>query len=327
MTQATAANEQQSREGHQRYPGVRLDVPKYYVDVPVAPAQLSEAVEAFDDNRIWSLYRQAPNREVFLDWLGNLASSTSCEIRHARNPLRNVIERHALFVVPLITKGGVSLPESDHEDNRLLLNPMRQQLEGWFGPGMKIGMYGCVFDYAEISTWSPAQLHALVVKLADKVTPLLRPSTSGVHLPRQAPRLGFLVGSMQQAFGFPEPPLKSPVQQMALREVLRAQLVLWTGVQSSVVQVGLPDFFSDGVQWGLLEWLELLAQEFPLHSWIAEPRHEDTVVLQMRCEDEDDGSISLPVRLHQIGPHALDLVFEQMARSGGKLMADRRPRQ
>ena len=291
---------------------LELDVAKYVVDLPIDLARLHAAIDASDDEIVWGLYRQCRSPEIFMDWVGNIASSLVTRIRHPKDNSRAINEHHSLLVIPVLLSATAWMPALDDRSTQELTKEAARLTRNWLSPDTSAVMFGRLFDYGELCAWSPAGVRERLAELAKVSTPRSVLAEESLRLPANAPRLQFLVASAQRLFGYPE--IDHELTGAAcFDQRMSACLNLWLGSPNAVAHVGFPEMFTDGVRTGLCEWVRVLIQDFYPEGWSIDPINVDTTLFNLHCGDE---VMQIPVRLHQVGFQGLDLVVSEAISAG-----------
>lgn len=288
-----------------------LELPRYSIDLP-AFDKIHQAIEAKDEASLWQQLGTSSDPAVFMDWIGNAATGLVREICHPRDKRRVVREHHSLFVLPVVVGPAAVDCDYDDADRRRLFDAVRESVQAWFGGGTtEVRIYSALFDYAELSCWTPCQVYARVEELAGMARRTPVRQAKRLRLGPNTPRLLFLVGSAQRTFGSPEFPEENFLEDTELTAKVKGTLSLLSQSAESVLTVGLPEVFTDGVRNGLAQFVELLREGGDIRSWSLVPVEIDAVDLVLNSAEPAD-CCQLPVRLHHIGLHGLDLLVQRL---------------
>lgn len=288
-----------------------LELPQYFVDLPDFD-KIHQAIEAKDEASLWQQLGASSDPAVFMDWIGNAATGLVREIGHPRDKRRVVREHHNLFVLPVVVSPEAADSDYDDADRRRIFDTVRESVQAWFGGGTtEVRIYSALFDYAELNCWTPCQVYARVEELAGMVRRRTARQARRLRLAPGTPRLLFVVGSAQRTFGSPEFPEENFLKDTQLTSKVQGCLSLLSQSADSVLSVGLPEMFTDGVRNGLAQFIDLLCDGGALSSWSLVPVEIDAVDLVLNAIEPGD-SCQLPVRLHHIGFHGLDLLVQRL---------------
>lgn len=288
-----------------------LELPRYFIDLPDFD-KIHRAIEAKDEASLWQQLGNSSDPAVFMDWIGNAATGLVREIGHPRDKRRVVREHHSLFVLPVVVGPTAADSDYDDADRRRVFDAVRESIQAWFGGGTtEIRLYSALFDYAELSSWTPCQVYDRVEELAGVARRRPVRQEKRLRLAPNTPRLLFVVGSAQRTFGSPEFPEGHFLKDTELTAKVQGCLSLLSQSADSVLSVGLPEVFTDGVRNGLAQFIDLLCDEGRISSWSLVPVEIDAVDLVLNAIEPGD-SCQLPVRLHHIGLHGLDLLVQRL---------------
>lgn len=296
-----------------------IGVSRFAVDLRVPLEELSAAVEIGDDLSIWRLYRRSMDPDLFLDWLGNLISNTTSVTKHPRDPRRNTELRHALFMVPVILASPWTRDTATPTEEVGIAQAMRSDLQAWWGAGTSVSLHSTLIPYRDLCRWSPSTAHRLLLALArqpaaqGKLPPLVALTpTEGL------PDLVFVAGCAHRWLAFPELPAPRPQEDHWLRERIAGNVGFLAGTRLAAGAVGQPDYFCESVRDGAVAWLKTLVNELEVTGWQVSPESEDITQLLLHSTSGEHATLSVPVRLHQVGLHGLDLLVAQLSETAGK---------
>lgn len=271
---------------------------------------LIQAIEQRDEDRIWALYRGARNRPQFLDWLANW-----CGLRVATRKEAAQVSHgtwvHVLFAIPIVSNPGASAPVAE------ALSSLQSSIRDWFGADHEVHLLCKPTKYTAIARWSPlTQKEYLAALCGTRLAGCARWIANLDAVDRDLPALDFLIGAVGTRSGAPEFPEggSGPEDRLLQQEIGFATLGRCAGELDDHVGRAAP--FSDAVQSGLLLWIDAVARSQIVQTWSVEPFDLDVLLLELH--GVDDQCWKVPIRLHQIGVHGIDLLVERLASQFGK---------
>ena len=297
------------------------DARRFTVELKVPLHELSDAVDRADESAIWRLYRQCGDPHLFLDWLGNLVCNTVSRVCHPRDPVRSVEMMHTLFLVPVLLPPMALRNAASPQEALKVAMAIRQELETWWGAGSSITLHCNLVRYRDICLWGPSGLHRLVTSLAGQ------PALNGAPLPvspstdDEMPELTFVVGCAHHCLVYAEVPEAHAQNDGRLHEVLAAYLGFMTNRSPESIQIGRPELLCDAIRNGLASWLSAMIGELNVSRWQISPELEDISRLKL-YSSRDHQEIAIPIRMHQVGLHGLDLLVAQLSEIAGSCVSE-----
>lgn len=303
MTRTPASSESDSQ--------LSKHVEREFQTVTFPLLNLIQAIEQRDEDRVWALYRAARNRPQFLDWLANWCGlrvatrKESAEIGHVGSWV------HVLFGIPIVSNPGDSAPVAE------ALSSLAASIKNWFGEDHEVHLLCKPTRYTVLSRWSPLTQKEYLAGLCGTRLIGSAPWIAKLDVvDRDLPGLDFLIGAVGTRSGAPDFPEggHGPQDRLLQQEIGFATLGRCSGEVDD--HVGRVAPFSDAVQSGLLLWIDAVARCQVVQTWSFEPLDLDVLLLELH--GVDDQSWKLPIRLHQIGVHGVDLLVERLASQFGK---------
>lgn len=270
---------------------------------------LIQALERRDEDRVWDLYRVARDRPQFLDWLANW-----CGMRVATRRVPGQLQQpgtwvHVLFAVPIVA-GPSSVFSKD------ACPALAEAIRTWFGEGHEVILTCGLSKYTSVARWSPLTQKERIAELCG--TPFAEPAKWIPNLEvvdADLPAFDLVLGTVGTRAGAPE----FPEGGHGLKDRLLQQEIAFATLGRCAAElddhVGRVAPFADAIQAGLSLWIDSVARSEIVRTWSIEPLGLDVLVLDFH--GVEDQCWRLPVRLHQIGLHGVDLLVEQLARKFG----------
>jgi hypothetical protein len=272
---------------------------------------LIQAIEQRDEDRVWALYRAARNRPQFLDWLANWCGLRVATRKEAPEASHVGTWVHVLFAIPIVSNPGDSAPAAD------ALSSLAASIKRWFGEDHEVHLLCKPRNYTALARWSPLTQKEYLAALCGTRLAGAAPWIANLDaVDRDLPALDFLIGAVGTRSGAPEFPEGGlgPEDRLLQQEIGFAMLGRSAGELDD--NVGRVAPFSDAVHSGLLLWIDALARLQIVQSWSVEPLDLDVLLLEL--DGVDNQCWKLPIRLHQIGLHGIDLVIERLASQLGR---------
>lgn len=293
-----------------------------FVDLFLPGLELQRAIEQGDHAAIWRHYRTCADPTGFLDWLGNLVGIYEDVRPHMRDPQRTTTFRHSLIAAPAILMPAMwnVSPPPRHDSGAA--SEVGKRIQAWLGKRQDTAIVTPAIRYEDVCRWSPLTQREYLLAL-DYATPKRRAPLLGAIAPLDArmPQLVFLVGRAQRWLAFPELPEARSTEDAQLREHIAGHLAYTTHRPVTPQDVRVPALFVQAVLDGLQMWIASVAALDLARSWQLHPVQDDVVLLELSCADAQMANQILPIRLHQIGLHGLDLLMEQLTREIGPASA------
>jgi hypothetical protein len=290
-----------------------------FIDLELPHLAIARALDQADDAGIWSECRRSRNQGMYLEWLGSLAGSYSYEHPHARDPSRRTTSHLMLVAVPyLLPVSDTPVPVPDPD--RKTAAAMVQCLQAWIGYQQHATVMLEPASYQELCRWSPVTQRERLQLLARRKPVSVAPwSPTEVKLPQGFPTLSFLVGGVSRWLAHPELPEAGLAgsREWQLRSQLAGHLAYLHQQPVQAHDLRLPAPFAAAVLEGLRMWVAEVARLQLARSWQMHVRQDDLVLLELGCAEEEQASVILPLRLHQIGPCGLELLMQDLQQEIG----------
>lgn len=198
-------------------------------------------------------------------------------------------------------------------------------LRTWFGSGQDVSLDAVATKYTDIAHWSPLTQKERLARSGgvEYAQPAL--CVRRMHVvDRDLPELQFVIGSVASRLACPVfPDGEAPHREAQLQQALAFELGAAGPGRTSLVGSLAP--FADAMRAGLALWIDAVASQGIVRSWSIEPVDLDIVLLELH--GDDDRFWRIPIRLHRIGLHGIDLIIEQLNREIGAPTASNRQRQ
>lgn len=283
-----------------------------FLDLP--HLKIACALRNRDEKALWDAFRQCSDPDLYLDWLSHMAGGHVQIMPRKQGSRRETCWKHNLIASPVLL-GATSAPAVPAQDEpHHGTDPLKPELARWAGLQVRTGLVRQVIGYDTICQWSPVYQHFLVRQLAgEPVLPVH--ATSSIERPRLPaglPDLRFVVAAIGSWMEWPELPELGTSSSHDFAQRIAASAAYITGRSVPPGSVLAPQLFQHAVLHGVLEWLSTLAASQRFDSWQADPGTPDLVVLQLFHSEDPESLAVIPLRLHQLGPHALGLITRQL---------------
>jgi hypothetical protein len=268
-------------------------------------ASLNEAIQAGNDPGLWNLLAQHSDpveaHHKLATQIARLAYLIGSRPRFSE-----------MFQVPVIdAPGGRVIDDAAAWKHASFC--IGEALDGWLPSRVRKTVFSGIRPYDWIGTWRPAilrtHLHSTIPGWAVRETSFL---TETIHLPEQAPKLGFICMVLTSERGWPPLPVADSLRDNRFKSVVGMALQPAARVDCPVVLA--PDRMQYAVADGLCLWLHMLHQAVPITGWMVMPiaTNPDVVKITLALECDSVRFTQFTVRKHQIGLEGVEGVLTML---------------
>lgn len=214
-----------------------------------------------------------------------------------------------LFLIPIIGRAQ-DVPLCDPLRWTWIGQPLADALDRWIDSRTARSVFGRLYPYDWISSWTPEALQAHVMSIVPGRRPgIMTFHSESLDLPADAPRLAFICMVVTAKRGWPQLPAQG---EDRFRKVLALALQCQGEPSPAVLSPGAPE---EAVLDGLLRWLHELGQWTPITGWSASPTSAGADVVKITLTlGRRAPPVQFAVRMHQVGSegvgHLLGLLAE-----------------
>lgn len=217
-----------------------------------AEREIIAALDCADDERLWHTLRQHPDEDRLLRVVAEEAPRMAHRLRTA--PFFS-----ELLLVPVIERNRGAVV-GNAESWKGAERCVSDALQLWQGQSRRNTVFRGVLPYEWIAAWEPSMLrHHLLAAAPGASHRSLTFQPAPLHLPDEAPRLGFIVVAVTDGRGWPELPPPDTLRDVRFRDVVGHALA--TGPNGQAAEVLHPDQVSAGLADGLCLWLAMLTKQ------------------------------------------------------------------
>jgi len=265
---------------------------------------MDHAITQGDERRLWqALYEHHDQEEAhrrMADQMPRLAYS----LENGR--LRTV----ELFFAPVVCEQDHPLFKEEGAWPQYS-RCVQDALHSWFQTDARMSTFSGLRPYDWVGTWRPAVLreHLLSV-MPGYAKKRLEFLTNWLHLPPEAPRLGFVMVAITTEGRWLHLPASSPQVDGRYKMVISG--LFHQAEKQEPPAVLPPDHVQYAVASGLRLWLSELHKRVPVTGWTVAPHEQSLDVVKVTLELTSDSVpyMQFPIRRHQIGVEGMHQVLQ-----------------
>src|SRR6185369_6122157 len=291
-----------------------------FLDLDLSYLKIARALNQSDDTAVWDQLRESHDPRRYLDSLTSLAGSYSIDLKHFRDPTRQATRHTALISIPFLMPPERWSVEQPTAPDRAAAAEIFRLLRDWVGDQQQVCVVTACTPYSQVSRWSPVTQREYLQVLAREApkpsVPWLSPLAD---VPSDFPQLAFMHAGLARWFGFPqlpEPDVRAE-KDWRLRCQLAAHLAYLCHRPVQPQDVLLPSNFAEAVLEGVRLWLADVLRRRLICAWEVHVADRDLVTLELRRRQQDEPTVMLPLRLHQIGWTGMDLLMTDIKQGLG----------
>lgn len=285
--------------------------------------QIFDALQRRDDALLWELARTTRSQEQFFNQLRNEVGFTSYQTAKGQKRREALTHHCAMMMMPVILTGDASELINKADAVEPTIRQVVWWLREWFEYKVDVAIFNAPVPYEEVCIWTPSIMREKLEQLSVKREPTLALAPDfNLCLPPGAPRLSFFVTCAQQIGEGPRlPDFNAQADDKLVSRVRGALQVLTPGERLGEVGVLVPDFASESMSAGLLEWIKTIHMQCGIGRWDAVPVDQDLVVLHLEVGENPSKTSPIPLRAHQLGLDGIRSVVEYVAAIGSGTLA------